>query len=300
MKKWWLVIAGLLSYIIGVGLYFSNRIMYMKKKEDAFIQNREILAKRLVREDFDNLPKTEFWVSSPSGYPLKCLFVEPHQTNKWMVISHGVTENKVNSIKYMNIFLKRGYNAIIYDHRRHGDSGGKTSSYGHYEKLDLKAVIDELKRLKGPDLTIGIHGESMGAATLLLYAGMLEDGADFYISDCPFSNFEDQIQHQLKSEIPLPSWTVFPLGRLFIKLRDGYWTNEVSPIKYMKNIHSPVLFIHSEKDTFIPVSMTMDLYAAKEGPKQLYIAKKGAHAQSYNENPQEYEAQIDQFLKLVE
>jgi fermentation-respiration switch protein FrsA (DUF1100 family) len=139
----------------------------------------------------------------------------------------------------------------------------------------------------------------MGAVTLLLYAGMLEDGADFYIADCPFSNFEDQIKHQLKHVVPLPSWTVFPLGRTFIKLRDGYWTNEVSPIDYMKNIRKPVLFIHSENDSFIPASMTAELYAAKEGPKQLYIAKKGAHAQSYNENPREYEDQIDQFLKLV-
>lgn len=299
MKKWWFTLAGILTYIIGVGIYFSNRIMYMKKKEADFIQNREITAKRLIREDFDNLPKTEIWVSSPSGYSLKCLFIEPHDTNKWVVISHGVTENKVNSIKYMNIFLKRGFNAIIYDHRRHGDSGGKTSSYGHYEKFDLKAVIDELKRRKGSDLHIGVHGESMGAVTLLLYAGMLEDGADFYIADCPFSNFEDQIKHQLKLEIPFPSWTVFPLGRTFIKLRDGYWTNEVSPIDYMKNIRNPVLFIHSENDSFIPASMTAELYAAKEGPKQLYIAKKGAHAQSYNENPKEYEDQIDQFLELV-
>ncbi|PEJ31089.1 hypothetical protein CN689_17505 [Peribacillus butanolivorans] len=300
MKKWWLALAGILTYIIGVGIYFSNRIMYMKKKEDDFIQNREIMAKRLIKEDFDTLPKTEIWVPSPSGYSLKCLFIEPFETNKWIIISHGVTENKFNSIKYMNIFLKRGFNAIIYDHRRHGDSGGKTSSYGHYEKFDLKAVIDELKRRKGSDdLQIGIHGESMGAATLLLYAGMLEDGADFYIADCPFSNFEEQIKHQISAETPLPSWTVFPLGRTFIKLRDGYWTKEVSPINYIKNIKKPVLFIHSEYDTFIPVSMTTELFAAKEGPKQLYIAKKGAHAQSYNENPKEYEEQIDQFLKQL-
>ena len=299
MKKWCLAIAGILTYMIGIGVYFSNRLMYMKKKEDDFIQNREILAKRLIQEDFDNLPKTEVWVPSPSGYSLKCVFIEPHQTNKWVIIAHGVTENKMNSIKYMNIFLKRGFNAIIYDHRRHGDSGGKTSSYGHYEKFDLKAVIDELKKRKGTDLFLGIHGESMGAVTLLLYAGMLEDGADFYIADCPFSNFEKQIQHQISSEIPIPSWTVFPLGRTFIKLRDGYWTNEVSPINHIHHIKKPVLFIHSEPDTFIPSSMTLELYEAKKGPKQLYLAKKGAHAQSYNDNPQEYEEQIDLFLEQI-
>ena len=34
----------------------------------------------------------------------------------------------------------------------------------------------------------------------------------------------------------------------------------------------------------------------KKGPKQLYLAKIGGHAQSYNENPEEYEAQIKSFL----
>ena len=299
MKKWGLAIAGILTYVVGIGIYFSNRLMYMKKKEDNSIKDREVLAKRFIQEDFDTLPKSEIWVPSPSGYSLKCMFIEPHPTNKWIIIAHGVTENKTNSIKYMNIFLKRGFNAVIYDHRRHGDSGGKTSSYGHYEKFDLKAVIDELKRRKGSDLFFGIHGESMGAVTLLLYAGMLEDGADFYIADCPFSNFEKQIQHQIGMEIPFPTWSIFPLGRMFIKLRDGYWTNEVSPIDFISNIEKPVLFIHSEPATFIPASMTLELYEAKKGPKQLYLAKNGAHAQSYNANPKEYEERIDQFLEQL-
>ena len=39
------------------------------------------------------------------------------------------------------------------------------------------------------------------------------------------------------------------------------------------------------------------LFEAKDGPKQLYIAQKGAHAQSFNENQQEYEEAIDTFLK---
>ena len=62
--------------------------------------------------------------------------MEPYDTKKWVIICHGVTENKVNSIKYANVFIKLGFNAVVYDHRRHGESGGKTSSYGHYEKYE--------------------------------------------------------------------------------------------------------------------------------------------------------------------
>ncbi|MFJ8264886.1 alpha/beta hydrolase [Peribacillus asahii] len=297
MKKWWVIIAGILSYVIGIGMYMSNRIMFMKKKEDAFIQNREIEAKRFSIKEFEALPRTELLVPSPEGYSLKCVLIEPYGTKKWIIICHGVTENKINSFKYADMFMKLGFNAVIYDHRRHGESGGKTSSYGHYEKFDLQAVIAEVKKRKGNNIMLGIHGESMGAVTTLLYAGMLEDAADFYIVDCPFSNFEEQIEHQMSQEVPVPSWAVFPIGRAFIKLRDGYWTSEVSPIDYVNNIQKPILFIHSEPDRFIPASMTQALYEQKRGPKQIYLAKKGAHAQSYNENPEEYRAQIKLFLE---
>ncbi|MGQ0453143.1 alpha/beta hydrolase, partial [Bacillus sp. SS-TM] len=103
----------------------------------------------------------------------------------FFIQSIGETVNKINSVKYANLFLKRGYNVLIYDHRRHGKTGGKTTSYGYYEKHDLKSVVDWLKNRFGTNITLGIHGESMGAATLLQYAGLVEDGADFYIADCP-------------------------------------------------------------------------------------------------------------------
>lgn len=285
-----------LLFLSSVGIFITNRLMYMKKKADQVIVDREKAAGRLNLHEYESLPKKEVLIASPLGYNLKTVIVEPHQNKRYIIIAHGVTENKMNSIKYMNLFLARGFNAVIYDHRRHGESGGKTTSFGHYEKYDLKAVVDWLRVAKGPDVQIGIHGESMGAATMLLYAGMLEDGADFYIADCPFSDFKAQLAYQLKKEMKLPPNIVLPFADLFLRMRQKYSIKDVSPISVIENIRKPILFIHSKKDDFILPTMSEELFERKPEPKMLYLASNGVHAQSLNENKNDYERAIDEFL----
>jgi uncharacterized protein len=286
-----------LLFFVSIGVYFSNRIMYMKKKDDEFIFNREIEAGRLDPYQFENLPKREILIPSHFGYHLKALVVEPHDTNKYIIFCHGVTENKINSIKYMNLFLEKGFNGLIYDHRRHGESGGTTTSFGHYEKFDLKTIVDWLRLDRGPTLQLGIHGESMGAATMLLYAGMIEDSADFYIADCPFSDFQEQLAYRLKSEMRLPPKLLLPVADLFIKMRQKYSLRDVSPISVIEHIKKPILFIHSKKDDFILPTMTEALFEQKKGPKKLFIAENGIHAQSFNENREDYAKVVDEFLE---
>jgi fermentation-respiration switch protein FrsA (DUF1100 family) len=214
-----------------------------------------------------------------------------------MIFCHGVTVNRLTSIKYAKLFLKRGFNAILYDARRHGKSGGKTTSYGYYEKYDLAAVVRWVKERFGQKILLGIHGESMGAATLLQYAGLVEDGADFYIADCPFSDFSEQLLHILKRDHHLPRWPILSIARLFLKIRDGYSPDEASPRLGIRNIDHPVLFIHSRNDTYVPVRMTEELYREKPDRKMLFLAENGGHACSYPDNPQAYEQALDRFLE---
>lgn len=297
MRKLFRYLFSIILFFSSLGIYFTNRLMYMKKKGDEFILEREKEAGRLDLIKYESLPKREVLIPSPFGYNVKAVAVEPHENNRYIIISHGVTENKMNSIKYMNLFLEREFNAVIYDHRRHGESGGKTTSYGHYEKFDLKAVVDWLKAEKGPGIQVGIHGESMGAATMLLYAGILEDGADFYIADCPFSDFKEQLAYRLKAEMKLPPKLFLPVADLFLRMREKYSLADVSPISVIGNIKKPILFIHSQKDDFILSTMSEALFEKKKGPKKLYLAASGLHAQSFNENREDYEKVIDEFLK---
>lgn len=298
MRKTFRVLFSFLLVLASLGVYISNKLMFLKKKADEEILTRETEAGHLVPDEYDALPKREVTIPSSFGYQLKAVLVEPHDTNRYIIIAHGVTQSKTNSVKYMNLFLNRGFNAVIYDHRRHGESGGKTTSYGYYEKFDLKSVVDWLKEEKGPDLFLGIHGESMGAATLLLYAGMLEDGADFYVADCPFSDFSEQLAYRIKEEVKLlPPRLLLPVASLFLRIRDKYSLSDVSPISVIENINNPILFIHSRKDDFILPSMTEALFEQKKGPKKLFMADNGLHAQSYSQNREEYEKVLDEFLE---
>lgn len=279
-----------------LGFVLTNRLMYLKKKDDEFILNREITAKRFDEAWFNVVRKTEKWIESPNGYPVKAIFLEPLETNNFVVICHGVTENKINSVKYARLFERLGFNSVVYDHRRHGDSGGKTTSFGHYEKMDLQAVVKAVNEVAGENAIIGIHGESMGAATTILYAGTLEDHADFYIADCAFSDFTDQLKYLMKKETPLRTILAIKLADVFLRVRDGYSMKLVSPREAVVNIEKPMLFIHSIPDDFILPEMTEELFDLKPEPKMLKLFEKGAHAQSFNQNPEEYEKTIANFL----
>ncbi|WP_309087626.1 alpha/beta fold hydrolase [Domibacillus sp.] len=296
VKKGLAASASAVLAIAGTGLYLSQRILYIAKKAEEAVAERETKAGRFDLELYRQLPKEEVWVRSMDGTRLKSVFITPNPGRPYVIFCHGVTEHKINSVKYMNVFLKRGFNAILFDHRRHGESEGSFTSYGHFEKHDLKAIIDELIRREGEGIRFGIHGESMGAVTLLLYAGTVEDKASFYIADCPFSDFRQQVRHQMKRELGFSPPFFMTIAEWAVWLRGRYKMTELSPLEAIQSIEKPVLFIHSKEDDFILPDMTEALFEAKRGPKQLFMAETGGHAQSYNENPEEYEEAIDRFL----
>ena len=55
----------------------SNRLMYMKIKDDDMIIKREKSAGRMNPDEFNTLKKRKITIPSPFGYPLKMMIVEP-------------------------------------------------------------------------------------------------------------------------------------------------------------------------------------------------------------------------------
>lgn len=301
MKRRIVYITGLIGSVTTallsiLGFVATNRLMYMKLKDSDVILKREVGAKRFDEHWYETVRKEDLWIDSPNGYPLRAVFLKPLDTKKTVIICHGVTENKINSMKYARLFERLGFNSVVYDHRRHGDSGGKTTSFGYYEKQDLQAIVHAVREQIGSEAILGIHGESMGAATTILYGGEFEEEADFYIVDCPFSDFSEQILHILRINTPLRSRMTLRIANLFLKIRDGYTTTLVSPREVIRNVTKPMLFIHSLEDDFILPEMTKELYELKPDRKRMKLFEKGAHAKSFNDNPEAYEETLQRFL----
>jgi fermentation-respiration switch protein FrsA (DUF1100 family) len=286
----------LLLIFVGIGYYLSEMVIHIRTYGDEDIYTYETKAGTLLREDIDSLPQEEVFIHSPFGYQLRGLFfTASKEAEKAIVLVHGITSSLVSSLKYMEMFRKRGFHVLAYDHRRHGGSGGSSTTFGLYEKHDLNACVEWLFERFGRNCKIGIFGESMGAATALQHAA-IDKRVAFYIADCPYSDLKTVLKYRLKQSYRLPSFPVLQIAGLFAWLRVGLRFHLVSPIREMAKVETPILFIHGSEDKYIPMKMTLELYHAKPGRKQLYLAQGADHAQSLRMNPDAYDCIIEAFL----
>ncbi|TLS49426.1 alpha/beta fold hydrolase [Paenibacillus antri] len=283
--------------LLAASYYFSERVLRIPTHKTEAILAYELERGSVTRERLDALPKEEFAIDSPFGYKLHAWFVpaDGGKTGRTVAFVHGVTSSSYGMVKYADLFLRRGFNVVLYDHRRHGRSGGDFTTYGYYEKRDLAAVVDWAYDRFGRDAVVGVFGESMGAATALQFAAMDRRPA-FVVADCPYSDLTEQLAYRLKAEFRLPRFPLLPITSLWCKLRAGFFFREVSPARDGAAIAAPVLLIHGREDDYVPPWMSETVYERLTCPKSMYLAPGAAHAESWARGRESYERELDAFL----
>jgi fermentation-respiration switch protein FrsA (DUF1100 family) len=299
------VIAGAAVFVFLAALFafcwrLSNRIINIKTLSPEEIKKIDADDNISSVDWYEQLKKEQYWISSTYGYKLYAEYVPVQGKPKGtMIFSHGVTVSRITSIKYMRLFYEAGYNCLIYDHRRHGKSGGKYTAYGYFEKYDLQTVVDWLEKTKGFCGRLGIHGESMGSAILLLYAGM-GGKADFYVADCPYTTVQDQLLYRMKVEYHTQFPLLMRLVAWVVSIRAGFRLSEVNCLEAVKKVKKPILFIHGSEDDYVPTEMGKALYAAKPEPKELYLVPGAHHAKALATDPEKYRQVVFDFIEHTE
>ncbi|MCX7884009.1 MAG: alpha/beta hydrolase [Caloramator sp.] len=289
----------LLLLTVFAGYYFSNIVIFPKTIPYDETYKRCIEKNIFDEKQFKNLEKEEIYIDSPFGYKLHGIFFPNNDAKKVMILCHGITWSLNGSIKYMEMFLKRGFAVLIYDHRNHGLSGGTDTSFGFYEKYDLKACIDWVEKKFGKGTIIGLHGESMGSGVLLETIA-IDDRITFAIEDCGYCDLEELLKHRLSREYHIKYFPMVKLASFVTKIRKGWKFSDVSALKHISKVNIPMMFIHGELDDYVPTYMSKKMYDMKKGSNDLlYIAPNAAHAQAYLCNMKEYEEKVDSFLKNI-
>ena len=292
-----------IAFFLATGLYIfrstvTRELHDIEKSYTRYVENNlfdEALYNSASKEDitlksFDDLNLTS------------TLIMNENPTNKFIVLVHGVSICYVGSLKYFDIFYKNGFNVLIVNQRRHGKSEGKYSTYGFYEKYDVNMWIEYLKSRFGNDIILGIHGESMGAGTVMETIP-LNDSIKFVIEDCGYSNFHEligfQITHAYKNrlvrKILRPSLL---FANFFMKTKAKFSMKKIVPIDIVASTSLPMMFVHGKEDYFVPWYMAVDLYKAKtKGYKELYLVEGAKHAEALEVNKILYEKKIMTFIE---
>lgn len=241
------------------------------------------------------LEKENYTVEGYEGYILHAeLLKNPVPTDKYMIITHGYTDNRMGSLKYVKMYLELGFNCIIYDLRGHGENEPDFVTYGVRESLDLKALIEDT-RSRYPDMTIlGLHGESLGAATTVTVM-KYKPQVDFAVADCGFSDIENVLRGAYRSR-HLPDSAVMTLADMGARFRYHYSLKKMRPIDSLDDNTVPILFIHGAEDSFIPPKNSEDMAGRTKGFHALHIIPKAGHAGSILTAPDKYGKYVSEFI----
>ncbi len=292
-----MIVLSVFAFLLLAGFVFSSKVIKPNCVPYEETYRMEIDKGRFDPVWYDKLKKEEHWIDSPYGYKLHAIYLPSDGSKKTVIICHGITYSLFGSMKYARIFLDLGFNVMTYDHRNHGKSGGKDTTFGHYEKYDLKAIKEWVLKRTGEGTIVGLHGESMGAAIALQYLAM-DENISFCIADCGFSDLKELLKIRVNNDFHLPAFPFMDIAALITRIRTGMSFADISPVKTVGTVKTPVMFVHGSEDWYVPAFMSRKMYEAKKtGSRKLLVVPGAAHASSIATDPAGYTDEVRSFLE---
>ncbi|MBI2658539.1 alpha/beta fold hydrolase [Candidatus Woesearchaeota archaeon] len=275
----------LLKVFVFIALFliiFSLLIFFMSIHPQKIITD-------LIPSDF-GLKYEEVAFKSTDGINLNGWFLPNNKTKATIIVMHGYPADKANLLG-ISEFLAKDFNVFLFDFRSFGESEGKYTTAGYLERNDLLGAINYLQKEK--NITkIGLYGFSLGGAVALMAN---HENVKAIVADSAYARLSHMVRHMYRIffvlKYPLAYLTKL-YGMLFLRIN----LDDASPADNIKNIKIPILLIHAEKDSQIPISESYLLHDANK-KAELWIVENAEHGMSHSINPEEYEKKVVGFFE---
>lgn len=240
----------------------------------------------------------QLYLKNTKGQTLHAQFLPTKSKRKAIILAcHGSRSSGIGEFCYISRFLsEQGYDLFLVDHRACGESEGLYMGYGYFESEDTMLWLEQIEKRFGSHVPVFLYGVSMGAATVMMMSNKnLPENVKGIIADCGYTSAWKEFEYQLKESFHMSAFPMLPIVNCFSILLAGYSFKKANPLECVKKAKVPILFIHGEKDHFVPCRMVHELYEACASQKDLLVVKDALHAKSYQTDPEGYGVKFLEF-----
>ena len=277
------------AILAGLGwiLFGSHRILHPIRYPPA-----------ITPKDF-GLSWQSLWLKTADRVDVSIWLLRHPRPEGLLLLLHGFGSSKVELLDVAQaLHACSPYHLFLMDLRGHGESGGRTATFGFREMLEVQAILDFIAQdpeLKG--LPIGCYGVSMGGAIALLAAARFSSILAV-VSDSAYADFGKAVARVQRLTYHIPRIPL-GLGTLWAtEIRLGCWASALSPIQAIRRIAPrAVLIIHGMQDFTIPSEEARALFEAAGTPKELWLVPEAEHAACYYKRKEEYPLKMKEFFR---
>lgn len=302
MKKSCLILSAA-SALLGLGAAFTLQQGYLEAfgpdgcrlvdpfrgfghKADYYVRLREAAESMALR------PRRRYELENSRGEKLVGYYYPcaDKPTGKIAFIVHGYRANHAEAAGVVcQRWLDRGFDVFGCDHIASGESGGRYISFGYYESIDCLRWLEFLRTEFGEDISVVLHGFSMGAATVMRMSDQLPGNVKFIVEDSGFSTGAGLLRANMGR--------MYPALKLINRIVAGFDLEKTDVRPHLERSRLPILFVHGREDPLVPFAMGEELYGLYRGEKDCLFLPTLRHVETGYYALPEYEEKLDCFIE---
>jgi pimeloyl-ACP methyl ester carboxylesterase len=301
MRRSWLKKTGLflaaafLLFLFGWVPYFLGGIATTRRFQFPDKENAG-----LTPASFD-LKFEEVAFKAPDGVPLAGWWVPAADAKGTVVLVHGLNRSRIEMVRKTPFLNHRGWNALLFDLRHHGASGGEVSSFGHFEKDDVHAAVEWARaHAAGP---VVLWGVSLGGASATLAAADDPTVAGL-VCDSSYRSLRDTVDHHMTLARSwrwwmrvVPPWPVGNEVLYWIGRKGGFDVDTVDIRAAAAHLAGrPALFVCNSGDKRMPSEIAFDLKAAAGEHARVLVVPGNSHGGAWRDGTAAYERAVGEIL----
>lgn len=205
------------------------------------------------------------------GNPIQAILSIPENAESIVIMSHGFTSNK-NSKLYIELeglLNNARIGAVRYDYFGHGPAYGHEQGYAVSDNTTLSKTSESLRAVVNfiktqGEYNLGLLGSSFGGLISIVVASQDPDIKALVLKSSVTE--PRQFWRERLGDAKIEQWKkegVIHITQDIVDydLKFDYWEDiqNYDTLAMARNISCPVLILHGEKDTCVPISQSHDL-----------------------------------------